>query len=294
MSSSPQKGNISRILLTLGILASLAAIVLAARTILNFGVKSGKYANPSVASRVIEGTVYDINGKPLSMPVPVYDHENNAVSRARTYPANFHAAQLISEVERYFDSVIAPRPGYNEAVTYGNDIYLTIDYDIQYILDLVVQDVFRKQNPAYVTAFIMDVQTARILAASNYPFYDLNQAHDYMENRTYLSSMMIDGTLYHPTFVSRIANYQGRVVLNGEDMNLKEQGFTADLPSTISLLSRANVSNSSILNTLPGNNPKYYVFIGSWNPQTGIDNKNALTDAVLDIEAGLRAQGKLQ
>lgn len=293
MSSSQQKGNISRLLLTLGILALVAVLFLLAKTILNFGVRSGRYMNPNVASRVIEGTVYDRNGRPLSMPVPVLDDDGNAVSRTRTYPANFHACQLIDEIEKCFGSIIAPMPGYDEAVTYGKDVYLTIDIDMQYVLDLAVQDLYKKQNPSYVTAFIMDCKTGEILASSNYPYYDLNVEHSRGQNATYLSSIMIDGNLLLPSLVSRIVNYQGRVTDTSESINLKEAGLTTDLPSTIALLSRANNSNSSILNSMPASNPRYYVFIGSWNPQTGIENNSALKDAVAIVESGLKSQSKL-
>ena len=293
MSSSQQKGNISRLLLTLGILALITVLMLLAKTILNYGVKSGRYVNPNVASRVIEGTVYDRNGRPLSMPVPVLNDEGEAVSRARTYPANFHACQLIDEVESYFGTVIAPKPGYDEAVTYGSDVYLTIDFDIQYVLDLAVQELYKKQKPSYVTAFIMDCKTGEILASSNYPYYDLNNEHLKGQNMTYLSSVMIDGNLLKPSLVSRIVNYQGKVTSTAADLNLKEKGFSTDLPSTISLLSRANTSNSSILNSMPASNPKYYVFLGSWNPQTGIENNSALKDAVAIVESGLKSQSKL-
>jgi len=293
MSSSQQKGNISRLLLTLGIVALVAVLLLLAKSVLNFGVKSGKYVNPNVASRVIEGTVYDRNGRPLSMPVPVLDDAGEAVSRTRTYPANFHACQLIDEVEQYFGSTIAPRPGYDEAVTYGSDIYLTIDFDIQYVLDLAVQDLYQKQQPAYVTAFIMDCKTGEVLASSNYPYYDLNYDHEKGKNMTYLSSIMIDGNLLMPSLISRIVDYQGKVTATASDINLKEKGFSTDLPSTISLLSRANISNSSILNSMPANNPRYYIFLGSWNPQKGIENNSALKDAVAIVESGLRSQSKL-
>lgn len=293
MSSTQQKGNISRLLLTLGILALIAVLLLLAKTILNFGVKSGRYVNPNVASRVIEGTVYDRNGRSLSMPVPVLDAEGEAVSRTRTYPANFHACQLIDEIEKAFKDVIAPRPGYDEAVTYGSDIYLTIDFDIQYVLDLAVQELYKKQNPTYVTAFIMDYNTGEILASSNYPYYDLNNEHNKGQNMTYLSSIMIDGNLIKPSLVSKIVNYQGRVTETAEDINLKEKGLSTDLPATISMLSRSNISNSSILNSMPASNPRYYVFMGSWNPQTAIENNSALKDAVAIVESGLKSQSKL-
>ncbi len=293
MSSVPQKGNISRILLALTLLAVISVLVIVAGRIFSFGVRSGKYVNPNVASHVVEGTVYDHSGRPLSMQVPVYDEDGNTVSRARTYPANFHAAQLISEVEDRYKALIAPRPAFAEAVTYGSDVYLTIDFDLQYILDLAVQDVYRIQRPSHVTAFILDAGTGEIRAASNYPYYDLNNSTIKSENRTYVSNLSIDGKVYTPTFISKIENYLGQVVSTGKDMDLKADGFTADLPSTISMISRANRSNSSIITALPASNPRFYVFIGSWNPTEALDDNSVLLNAVSMVESGMRAQNKI-
>ena len=293
MSSVPQKGNISRLLLAVTLLAVISVLVIVASRIFSFGIRSGKYVNPIVASHVVEGTVYDRSGRPLSMQVPVYDEEGNTVSRTRTYPANFHAAQLISEVEDRYSSLISPRPGFSEAVTYGSDIYLTLDFDIQYILDLAVQDVYRIQRPGFVTAFILDAQTGEVRAASNYPYYDLNEQKIKSENRTYISNLSIDGKVFTPTFISKIENYMGQVVSTGKDLDLKADGFTADLPSTISMVSRANRANSSIITALPSTEPKYYVFIGSWNPTESIDDNSALLNAVAVVESGMRSQNKI-
>ncbi len=139
----------------------------------------------------------------------------------------------------------------------------------------------------------MDYNTGEILASSNYPYYDLNTEHNKGQNMTYLSSIMIDGILIKPSLVSKIVNYQGRVTETAEDINLKEKGLSADLPATISMLSRSNISNSSILNSMPASNPRYYVFMGSWNPQTAIENNSALKDAVAIVESGLKSQSKL-
>jgi len=293
MSSVPQKGNISRVLLAVTLLAVITVLVLVAGRIFSFGVRSGKYVNPNVASHVVEGTVYDYSGRPLSMQVPLYDEDGNTVSRTRTYPANFHAAQLIGEVEDRYRSLISPRPAFSEAVTYGSDVYLTIDFDLQYILDLAVQDVYRVQRPGFVTAFIMDAQTGEMRAASNYPYYDLNDNKLKSENRTYVSNLSIDGQVFTPTFISRIENYLGQTVSTGKDIDLKADGFTADLPSTISMISRANRSNSSIITALPASSPKYYVFIGSWNPTESLDDNSALLNAVGVVESGMRAQNKI-
>ncbi len=152
---------------------------------------------------------------------------------------------------------------------------------------------YRIQRPGFVTAFILDAQTGEMRAASNYPYYDLNENKVKSENRTYVSSLSIDGQVFTPTFISRIENYLGQTVSTGSDINLKADGFTADLPSTISMVSRANRSNSSIITALPAASPKYYVFIGSWNPTESLDDNSALLNAIAVVESGMRAQNKI-
>ena len=59
----------------------------------------------------------------------------------RTYPATYHAAQLLYETEKVFDSILSPAPSFDELTTYGNDVHLSIDLDIQYLLDPAIQQV---------------------------------------------------------------------------------------------------------------------------------------------------------
>ncbi|WP_050636457.1 penicillin-binding protein [Candidatus Stoquefichus sp. SB1] len=57
----------------------------------------------------------------------------------------------------------------------GNDIYLTIDTDIQTELDLQMKKFTTAQKSDKATCVVMEAKTGRILAVSNYPSFDPNK-----------------------------------------------------------------------------------------------------------------------
>lgn len=104
--------------------------------------------------------------------------------QTRSYASLFHACQLIGFMNREgvgaegleyrFDDILSPYPGLGEDVTYGADIALTLDMDIQYLVDVQVQNIAYENNPDYIMALVADARTGEILAMSSYPWYDLN------------------------------------------------------------------------------------------------------------------------
>ena len=104
--------------------------------------------------------------------------------QTRTYSAGFHACQLIGFVNRegtgaegleyYYDDILSPYPQLGEDITYGADLELTIDLDIQYLADVQVQNIAYENDPDYIMALVADAKTGEILAMSSYPWYDLN------------------------------------------------------------------------------------------------------------------------
>ncbi len=103
----------------------------------------------------------------------------------RTYPALFHAAQTLGFInseqegiegvelsqERYLNPY--PEVGQGE-VTYGEDITLTLDLDVQYALDVQLQLIADEHNPDYAMALVLDATNGDILGMSSYPWYDVN------------------------------------------------------------------------------------------------------------------------
>ena len=135
----------------------------------------------------------------------VSDMENNGIATddvsfrkdyIRIYPATYHAAQFLYETEKVFDEVLSPNPGFDELTTYGNDVYLTLDLDIQYLLDQAIQQVFEIQGPDYSVGLIIDVATGEVLAATTYPFFDLNNASSIPESQK--TSKALISSIFRP------------------------------------------------------------------------------------------------
>jgi cell division protein FtsI (penicillin-binding protein 3) len=101
----------------------------------------------------------------------------------RTYPASFHASQLIGFVdgqshglegiEDTEDDNLSPLPAVgSKDITYGQDITLTLDVDIQYLLDLQLQSIANTHHPDYAAGIVLDAKNGDILAMGSYPWYD--------------------------------------------------------------------------------------------------------------------------
>ncbi|MDD3726177.1 MAG: penicillin-binding protein 2 [Candidatus Ratteibacteria bacterium] len=56
----------------------------------------------------------------------------------------------------------------------GKDIYLTIDSNLQYIVEEEIESVYYKYNAAGVSAIVIDYDTGEVLALANKPNYDPN------------------------------------------------------------------------------------------------------------------------
>lgn len=93
-------------------------------------------------------------------------------------------------IEQYFNKQLAGKDGYREAFvdaenyqmpnsshTYkaaknGDDIYLTLDSQLQIYLENLMTNVQNKYKPKSLTAVVEDVKTGKILAASQRPTFD--------------------------------------------------------------------------------------------------------------------------
>ena len=104
---------------------------------------------------------------------------------SRSYPASFHASQTIGFVDNLNEGLegieyeqnqlLKPDPQLGSPDTiYGDDITLTLDIDIQYLLDLELQRIGENDKPDYAVGIVLDAKTGDILALSSYPWYDTN------------------------------------------------------------------------------------------------------------------------
>lgn len=154
----------------------------------------------------------------------------------REYPYTFHASQTIGFVGYYNNGLegientlndeLYPGPDLNEDITFGNDVYLTLDMDIQYLCDLQVQRVYEEYKPESVFALVMDAKTGEILAISNKPWFDLNNddKKDPIPRKNNSISL-----LYEPGSVFKIFSFAALVDLNQANF---EEPFFCDGSST--------------------------------------------------------------
>ena len=100
---------------------------------------------------------------------------------SRVYPEGERAMHLIgflgkSGIEYSQDSFLSPAIDENSSGTvYGNDIYLTINKELQFQLEEIAQETFREtqcQNAMFITA---NAKTGEILSYISLPSVDLNQ-----------------------------------------------------------------------------------------------------------------------
>lgn len=354
MSSSSEKGNISPFLLVLSFIAILALLISFAKMMVFQNLSSGKYRDPNVAGKIVEGNIYDVNGKTLSMQVPVYniffdlgrmssaelddacnlvalytdlkssdiqrrcnnsktsffmvedDIDQSIVDQFKTevetaglsssitvektfkriYPSQFHAAQIINETEKCLAFLLSPRPGYNTSTTYGKNIYLSLDMDIQYLLDVACAELYNQQKTSYVTGCIINAETGFITACTTYPYYDLNNASDKdLTNKALLSE--INGIKVK--IVDKITDNDGKIYTYGENYDAEYLGYSVNLPQTVMLSQNSECSTIAPIPALE--KPKYYIFITCSNPTQIVTG--ALANTVSKIEAGLRAQSKV-
>jgi cell division protein FtsI (penicillin-binding protein 3) len=103
----------------------------------------------------------------------------------RTYPAQFHASQTIGFTNREMEGIegieltqesyLQPYPEIGkQGTTYGEDVTLTLDMDIQYALDVQLQQIADEFAPDYAMAMILDARNGDILGISSFPWYDIN------------------------------------------------------------------------------------------------------------------------
>ena len=212
---------------------------------------------------------------------------------SRTYPAAFHAAQLIQDTEAAFGHVLSPIPEFGESTTYGNDVYLTIDLDIQYLLDLALQQVYEIQSPEYCVGLITDIVTGEVLAATTYPFYDLNDSSSIPEqqkvNRALVSSVSrSDLRVLSIRPVLKVTLHDSDVPAENYVM---DRSLTTDLDAIKERVDTAD-GRTAIVASVPQNEPKYMIFIGSVSPKYH-QNSYVMDAAIKSIEQGLAAQSKI-
>ncbi len=211
----------------------------------------------------------------------------------RTYPALFHAAQLIEETEKVYDSVLSPVPGFGESITYGKDVYLELDLDIQYLLDLAVQQVYEIQSPDYSVGFVLDSATGELLACTTYPFYDLNDSSSIPDSQKVSRALVqsvnrADMRIPEVSVVDRVTVHNSSSVVTDY---VTDGGYTMDTDAVRTLV-REQDGASALMTLIPDTESRYLVFLGSVNPRF-YKISSVMEFALQSLEQGLASQSKL-
>ncbi len=127
----------------------------------------------------------------------------------RFYPQHYHGANFLGFTNREnvgleglelsLNALLLPHPRLNEEVTLGSDIYLTIDLDLQYLLDQQAIEIDAHHHPDEISAIIMDAKTGAILALTNFPWYDPNNfanSNPAMRQNRVISSLFEPGSVF--------------------------------------------------------------------------------------------------
>ncbi|MGO9310197.1 MAG: penicillin-binding transpeptidase domain-containing protein [Spirochaetia bacterium] len=79
-------------------------------------------------------------------------------------------------VEYTFNDELAPQPVSTDAETvYGDQVFLTIDLDMQYAVDRVARAALETDKPDSLTILVMDARTGELLAYTALPDFDPNE-----------------------------------------------------------------------------------------------------------------------
>jgi cell division protein FtsI (penicillin-binding protein 3) len=79
-------------------------------------------------------------------------------------------------VEYTFNDELAPQPvGTDSETVYGDQVFLTIDLDMQYAVDRAARAAMEADKPDSVTILVMDARTGEMLAYSALPDFDPNE-----------------------------------------------------------------------------------------------------------------------
>jgi cell division protein FtsI (penicillin-binding protein 3) len=165
----------------------------------------------------------------------------------RDYPYSFHGSQTIGFVgndnngleglEYSLNSTLYPGPSLNEAISYGDDVYLTLDMNIQYLCDLEVQRVNTEFSPESIVAIVMDAKNGEILALSSYPWFDSNNFKQSEEKSRKNNTVSM---IYEPGSVFKIFSFAAILDIDEADF---ETPFFCDGAFTFELNNQAFTIN---------------------------------------------------
>ena len=141
----------------------------------------------------------------------------------RNYPERHLASALIgyvgidhtglSGIEYTQNSYLSPqRNDADSGILFGNQIFLTIDINVQYIADTLAQRALEENDADSVTIIVMNARDGALLAAASVPGFDPNVFVRYNEERR---RNRIISSIYEPGSVFKIFSISSFIELGG-------------------------------------------------------------------------------
>ena len=142
-------------------------------------------------------------------------------------------------------------------------------------------------------AFIADAATAEVLAATTYPFYDLNDSSSIPAqqriSRALLSSLSRpDIRLLNIRPVLKVTRHEDSTSVDSYRM---DRNYTCDLDIIRERMDNADGRTATVA-AIPEKEKKYVIFIASVNPKYH-QNSYVMDAAIKSVETGLSSQGKI-
>ena len=219
----------------------------------------------------------------------------------RIYPFESHGIDIIKETEAVLHDYIKPVPRYNTEITYGSDIYLTLDADIQYLLDSALDKALSEESADFGVGAVIEARNGKIRAASiiNKGLHDNSHNGDngysYYNNgsgntrRSAITSNIAGNNTY---LLERIINKTADENIDFSLKNAGNLGFYVDDEATIALYTDSRTGLVASIPSLEA--PAYYILLGiDLTGSPAESATNTLYTAAEDIQAGLYAQSKM-
>ena len=151
----------------------------------------------------------------------------------REYPLGSLAANVVGflggdgkgqyGVEGYWERTLAGKEGYlfskNEShlPKEGSDLILTIDYNIQYQAEKLLEEAHKNLNIEGGQIIVMDPQTGKVIAMSSFPNFDPNKYREYAQENNFnvfqngvIQKLFEPGSVFKP-FTMAVALGQGKI-----------------------------------------------------------------------------------
>jgi cell division protein FtsI (penicillin-binding protein 3) len=145
----------------------------------------------------------------------------------RNYPEKNLAAHILgyvgtdntglSGIEYSYDHELSPEPVESEQeIIFGNQIFLTIDLNVQHFADKIAQKAYEENDADSVMLLIAEAKTGDIIATVSKPDFDPNKFTDFSVSERQNRPVTF---AYEPGSVFKIFSLAGILELGGVDLN---------------------------------------------------------------------------